>query len=100
MVVCGQFHSSYYIIIFLTGYLKNMHHSEDKVFIIHVSELTHSGSIGKSHIDDSLFHDDKYMFFPLGLEHDIKCQNMEKHKLGENQISNIYQVIKFVQLSN
>ena len=58
-----------------------MRHSEDKVFIIHVSEMTHSGSIGKSHIDDSLFHDDEYMFFPLGLEHDIKCKYMEKHKL-------------------
>jgi len=32
-----------------------MKHADDMVVIIHVCEATHPGSIGKSHIDDSLF---------------------------------------------
>lgn len=54
-MVYGNLTAEHCLWFFFTGYLKNMHHPEDKVFIIHVSELTHSGSIGKSDIDDSLF---------------------------------------------
>lgn len=34
-----------------------MCHPEDKVFIIHVSEMTHSGSIGKS--NQAIIHSDQ-----------------------------------------
>lgn len=41
-------HTFFKWFIILSGYLSNMHHpEEDKVFIIHVSEMTPSHSIGK-----------------------------------------------------